>query len=59
VWDPDNAEEVRHAREQFDELKKKRFAIFRVNAIGNKGELMREFDPRAEKLIAVPPVVGG
>jgi hypothetical protein len=59
IWDPDNEQEVDIARRQFERLTKEGFTIFRVNAIGKAGEKMREFDPRAEKLIAVPRVVGG
>jgi hypothetical protein len=59
IWDPENEQEVEIARKQFDRLTKDGFSIFRVNAIGKAGEKMREFDPRAEKLIAVPRIVGG
>lgn len=59
IWDPNNPDEVEVARETFDKLRKKGYLIYRVNTIGNKGEQMLKFDAKAEKMIAVPPVVGG
>lgn len=59
IWNPENEDEVDNAREVFKRLRKKSYLIYRVNKIGNKGEQMHEFDPTAEKMIAVPPVVGG
>jgi hypothetical protein len=57
-WDPDNRDEVAVARATFDSLKEKGFLIYHATAKG-RGELMREFDPHAGKLVAVPRVVGG
>jgi len=31
IWDPDNKDEVKAAREQFDTLKAKKFLAFRVS----------------------------
>lgn len=59
VWDADNADEVEVARETFKKFKDKGYAIFRVNKKGEQGELMHKFDAEAEKMIAVPRVVGG
>lgn len=59
IWDSENADEVENARRVFNDLKKKGFSIFRVDKKGEKGERMHEFDPDAEKMIAVPRIAGG
>lgn len=59
IWDANNPDEVEVAREAFEKLRKKGYLIYRVNKLGNKGEAMNTFDAKAEKMIAVPPVVGG
>lgn len=59
VWDSDTAVEVEEARGTFDRLRKKGYAAYRVDKKGDKGEVIREFDPNAEKLILAPPTVGG
>ena len=59
IWDADNPDEVANARKTFDELRAKRYIAFRVNKLGNKGEQMNTFDPTAEKMILIPPLVGG
>ena len=59
IWDPKNEVEVDLARATFDTLKKKGYLIYRVGTNGEKGVAMTSFDPKAEKLIAVPPIVGG
>ncbi len=59
MWDPNKPDEVEVAEETFKRLKKKGYAIYRVTAKGDKDTIMHTFDPKAEKLIAVPPIVGG
>lgn len=59
IWDADREDEVEAAREQFKNLKKKGYAIYRVGKMGAKSEVMHEFDPAAEKMIAVPAIQGG
>lgn len=60
MWDPDNADEVRAARSTFDMLKAKGHTAYTVNEDdGEKGRVIREFDPKAGKMIMVPKVVGG
>ena len=59
IWDADNADEVDAAKAQFDKLKKKGYLAFKVKKDGEKGEMVNEFDPEAEKLILTPPVRGG
>ncbi len=60
IWDPNNEDEVEVAREMFKSLKKKGYLIYRAEGKeGRKGEQMKEFDAFAEKMIAVPAIVGG
>lgn len=59
IWDKDKPDEVDAAKIQFDALKKKGYLAFKVDDKGEKGELMREFDPNAQKVIMSPPVIGG
>lgn len=59
VWDSDNAAEVEIARETFEKFKKKGYAAFSVTKKGDKDEQIHKFDPEAEKIIFVPPIVGG
>lgn len=59
IWDPRNEDEVDIARHTFEKLRKKGYLIYSVGKDGEKGKAMNSFDPKAEKLIAIPPVVGG
>lgn len=61
MWDRNNQDEVKIAKQAFEELTKtKKFVAFYVtDKDGTKGEQMREFDPRAERVIFVPPMAGG
>lgn len=59
IWDPAKAEEVEHARETFSKMKKKGYLAYSVNRKGDKGEVLKDFDPDAEKMILAPATVGG
>lgn len=60
MWDKGNKDEVAAARAQFDALKKKGFTAYRaVGKKGEQGEVIREFDPEAERIILVKQLVGG
>lgn len=59
IWDADKPEEVVAARELFNSLTKKRYRAFHVKKDGEEGKQMDAFDPEAEKMILVPPVVAG
>ena len=58
-WDPRRPDEVALAREAFDAAKAKKMLIYKANTDGTKGELLREFDPNAEKIVCSPQNVGG
>ncbi len=59
TWDPDKPDEVAAAKEQFEKFRKKGYWAYKVNRLGNKGEVVTSFDPEAEKLIMAPQVSGG
>ena len=59
MWDPNNADEVAAAKKTFDDLKNKGFVAYSVAPGGMKGEILRTFDSRAEKLIMAPAMAGG
>lgn len=59
IWNPDNAEEVKAAKEHFGSLIKKGFKAFRGKDDGEKGASVTDFDPSIRRLIMVPPIVGG
>jgi len=58
IWDPDNADDVANAKRSFEDLIKKGYQAFSVKG-GEKGERVRNFDPKQEKLILAPATVGG
>jgi hypothetical protein len=60
IWSSDNEDEVAQARKTFDDMRAKGYAAYRVEGKkGEKGEVIREFDPAAEKIIMAPAMVGG
>jgi len=61
IWDKNNPDEVEAARKQFDFLvREKKYMAFHVEGEkGDKGKQMKEFDPKAERVIFVPPMAGG
>ena len=59
IWDSDNEDEVENAKETFNKLTKKGYAAFSVSKKGDKDEIIKKFDPNAEKIILVPPMAGG
>lgn len=58
-WSTSNPEEVRAAREHFNTLRGKRHLGFRMSADGTRGTQLDDFDPHAERILMVPPSVGG
>jgi hypothetical protein len=60
MWDRANPDEVAAAKIQFDTLTKKGFIAYRAEGKeGVKGEVIRKFDPEAERIILVRQLVGG
>ena len=59
TWDPTNATEVEMAREAFEKAKENRYLAYTTDRAGNKGEVIRDFDPEAGDIVMSPQLVGG
>lgn len=60
IWDRNNPVEVEIARAAFDKAKAKKYMAYKiVGQDGKKGEVISEFDPKAERIILAPVLVGG
>lgn len=59
MWDKHADDEVDAARETFRKLRAKGYLAFKAKKNGDQGEAITEFDPKAERLIMVPPMAGG
>jgi len=59
IWDSENDDEIEAAKETFKKLTKKGYLAFKVKKGGDKGEVVKEFDADAERLILSPPIAGG
>jgi len=58
-WDARKPEEVATAKQSFETLRKKGYMAYKIDARGDKGEVIREFDPNAEKIILAQQMQGG
>lgn len=59
-WSRDDEKDVEAARVYFTRMKALGYAAYRADPkTGGKGEVLKEFDPKAEKIIMVPPFAGG
>ncbi len=58
-WNPDNEKEITAAKEVFDKRVNEGWAAFAEKRLGGKGDRIRTFDPDAERIVLVPPIVGG
>lgn len=60
MWDSRNPDEVEAAKAQFDSLIAKGYLAYKAEGKeGRKGEQLKKFDKRAERVILVRPPVGG
>lgn len=60
MWDSRNPDEVEHAKKTFEDLTAKGFTAFKVNEkTHEKDEMVRTFDPQAQRYIFVGRNVGG
>jgi len=57
-WDEDDAASMQAAKNLFDALRASGGQVFRGQAGGVGGGVVKEFDPRAD-MIGVPRIVGG
>jgi hypothetical protein len=58
TWDTEIEPEVEIAMEQFEKQMGDGFAAFKIGSDGS-GAQIRKFDKEAERIIMVPPRVGG
>jgi hypothetical protein len=58
AWFPDEPDEIKKAKEEFDDLKAKGWSFFTVGLAGKK-EKITKFNADAAQIIAVPPLKGG
>lgn len=59
-WDANKPFEIEQARKKFNEALKGGGKAFRVNHFGDKTkDEIKEFDPDAEHIVIVKPLVGG
>lgn len=59
TWDRGNADEVESVRAMFNDLRRRGHLAYSVEEGGGRGEVVREFDPNAQKVILAPPMAGG
>ena len=60
TWDPLRPDEVQAAKLHFEYLtKEKKYAAFKMEVSGERGEMIREFDPEAKRIVLVPQMQGG
>ena len=60
MWNRNERDEVRAAREHFNLLRGKHYLAFRAEGSeGRRGTQIDEFDPDIERIIMVPRSVGG
>ena len=60
AWDKEDPESVKVARKKFLEfLAERKGMAIRLGPDGQKGEMITDFDPDAERLLLMPMIVGG
>lgn len=58
-WDRDKPDEVERARRIFDEQRAAGKTAYRMSKSGEQKEVITTFDPAAERIAFVAPLVGG
>lgn len=58
-WDRDKPEEVNAAREMFKKMKALGYLAYTITRKGDKGAVIKDFDPAAEQIVMAPQTVGG
>lgn len=59
VWDKENGKEAKEAKVKFEDLIKKGYMAFSVDAKGKKNRKIEEFDIDAEEILMIPKTVKG
>ena len=59
-WKPGDSDSLAKAKAFFDERIKRGFLAYKIGRKGvTKGEVIREFDPKASRIMMIPQQVGG
>jgi hypothetical protein len=58
-WNPSDPMQVAKVKEEFKALRNKGYAAYSVNSKGDRGTVINDFDPQAERIIMALPMVGG
>lgn len=59
-WDVGSTTDTAEARAHFNAMRKKGYTAYRVDPkSGDKGEIIKEFDPSAGQIIMIPAFAGG
>ena len=59
MWNRGEPTEIAAARAMFSSLKAAGYMAYKTDRKGDKGDVVREFDADAERLIMSKPIVGG
>jgi len=59
VWDSENGQEAKQAKQKFIDLLVKGYSAYSVNRDGKKNMKIEEFDVEAEELLMIPPTAKG
>ena len=59
IWDSNQKAEVKIAKNAFNKLRAKGYFAYKVKSDGDKGVVIDEFDPEAERIIMALPMRGG
>ncbi len=58
-WDPISKNDMKQANTIFEEMTQIGYIACRTKRDGSQSELIREFDPKAETIMLIPPIIGG
>lgn len=58
-WNKNDPKSVEAAKEVFDQHRAKSYLAFSMNAKGDQGEQMKDFDPEAGSVLFIPQMQGG
>ena len=59
LWSAQKQGEIDAARQMFEDMRNQGYLAYTVTKDGDKGEVIRKFDPDAEKIIMAPQMQGG
>lgn len=59
MWNPSDTSSVAEARQAFEAARGRGMVAFSVSESGDKDEVIRTFDPTAERIIIAPALRGG